>query len=160
MRPCPRGHREQGSAIVEIAALTPLLVVPVLFLALTLHRAEQARLAAVTGARDAARAYTTAPTTEAARTRSHAAIAAAFADQGLPGARISITFAVEPGARCSASSVTAPVLVPGDAVLVCVRAVVALPFADRGIVRGVLPAGLPVSAQAVAVVDAYRADPP
>ncbi|HVU71993.1 MAG TPA: hypothetical protein VHE83_03430 [Mycobacteriales bacterium] len=151
---------ERGSALIEAAALAPLLLIPVLYLALTLHRAEQARLAAAAGARDAARAYATAPSTDDARAWSHAAVRTAFADQGMPGARLDITFAREPGATCDRSSVTAPVLTPGDAVLVCVRATVALPFADRGIVRGAFPAGLPVSAQAVAVVDDHRGDPP
>ena len=154
----PGGDR--GSALVEVAALAPLLLVPVLYLALTLHRAEQARLAAGTAARDAARAYATAPSTALGRARSHAAATTAFADQGLARARLALTYALEPGARCSRSSATAPPLVPGDAVLVCVRATVPLPFADRGIVRGVFPAGLPVKAAAVAVVDAHRADPP
>ena len=146
---------DDGSALIEVAALAPLLFIPVLYLALTLHRAELARLAASTGARDAARAYATAPTTDDARSWSHAAIRTAFDDQGLPGARLDITYAREPGARCDQSSVTAPELVPGTAVLVCVRAVVALPFADR-----VFASGLPVSAHAVAVVDDHRADPP
>jgi len=111
---------EQGSAIVEVAALAPLLVIPVLFFALTVHRAEQARLAAATGARDAARAYATATDDRGRPFLVARGDRGGLRRPGLPGARLDITFAREPGARCSASSVTAPVLVPGDAVLVCV----------------------------------------
>jgi Flp pilus assembly protein TadG len=157
------GSGEGGAAALEFVALSIVLLVPVLYLVLTIFQAQAASFAATQAAREAGRAYATSDSQRDAAGRARAAARLAFADQGLRAVNPTVTFAVLPahgGTTCGHAVSTAPPLTPGSRVLVCVHATAPLPFADRGIVRHVLPGGLGVSSRYVVPVDTFRAGRP
>ena len=55
------GHRDEGRAIVEFIAVGLLVLVPIVYLVVTLGRVQAAAFAVSTAAREAGRAFTTAP---------------------------------------------------------------------------------------------------
>jgi len=75
-------RRDDGSAIVEFCFLSVLMLVPLVYLVTVLGRVQAAALAAETAAREAGRAFVTAPSEDAAGPRARVAAAIAFADQG------------------------------------------------------------------------------
>jgi hypothetical protein len=155
----PRG--EDGSSALEFVALSVLVVVPVLYLLLGLFRAQSAAFAVTEAAREAGRAYATGEAGDVAG-RAETAARVAFADQGLGGVEPRLTWAeIAPGAQpsCAGASAQPPVPGPGRTVLVCVRATVALPFADRGVAGRALP-GVEVSSRYVVPLDLLRPDSP
>ena len=119
----PRPDRDEGSAVVEFVALGLLLLVPVVYLVVTLGRIQAATFAVDGGARSAARAFVTAA--DDARGGALAASSARLAllDQGFtPGADAVVV-------ECSAR----PCLTPQGRVVVRVSVDVVLPgFRRRG----------------------------
>ena len=71
---------DEGSAIIEFCVLAVLMLVPVVYLVLTLGRLQGAAFAAQGAAREAARAFVTAGDEGAATERADAAALIAFAD--------------------------------------------------------------------------------
>ena len=57
--PPARDPGEEGSAVVEFVALAVLLLIPIIYLILTVGRLQAASYAVSTAAREAARAYVT-----------------------------------------------------------------------------------------------------
>ncbi len=137
---------DTGSAVVEFIALAVLLLVPVVYLVLTLGRLQAAALAAEGAAREAGRAYVTAQDDAEGRERAQAAAALAFADQGFASGT---TRSVELG--CDHPDC----LVPDGRVRVHSRLFVDLPGVPRFLSRAV-PARVEVTATHVAAVDRFR----
>lgn len=113
-----RARDEQGTAIVEFVWLGLLLLVPLLYVLLTVFDTQRTAYAASAAARSATRAFVTSPDQETGRARAMAAARLAFDDQGLRGARLRITCRPDPAA-C---------LTPGSVVVATVRTRVALPL--------------------------------
>lgn len=140
---------DSGSAVVEFVALGALLLLPIVYLVLTLGRLQAAAFAADGAAREAARAYVTAPDDPTARARAKSAVRLGLLDQG---------FDVDAGqvasVRCSAD----PCLTPQAQVTVDIAIPVVLPgvpgFLDR-----LIPTHVTVRASQLAVVDAFRVGP-
>lgn len=136
-----------GNAIVEFLGVALLLLVPVVYLALTLGRLQAATFAVDGAAREAARiASTTTDRGDAAR-QVLAAVGIAFADQGVdadPAAATVVT--------CDGDC-----LAPGATVTVEVTATVPLP--GTAWLQGAVPLEVPVTATATAVRDTYVAVP-
>jgi len=139
---------DRGSATVEFALFSMLLLVPITYVLITVFTVQRAAYATTEGAREAARAFVTAPTGGQARIRMNAALALALADQGLD--MTSATVSV----RCSAD----PCLTPGATVTVTVSDRVALPWVP--VVLGRPSASILVSAEHVQTVDLFRAARP
>ena len=144
--PAPRRlHDEGGSAVVEFVFLTIVVLVPLLYLVLTVARIQAGTYAVAQAAREAGRAYVTTETADVAAGRAVAAAEIAFADFGFAG---SLTIDCD-GAPC---------LRPEGRITT--RAVVEVPLPlVPDFARGVVPLEVPVSSTSVSTVDRFRAAP-
>ncbi|MDR7382008.1 pilus assembly protein [Promicromonospora iranensis] len=141
MRP---GERERGSAMVEFLGVSLILLIPLVYLVVTLGRVQAGAFAAEGAARDAVRAMVTAESSAAGAARADAAVGIALTDQG---------FARDNGALSLECS-TSPCLTPGGAVGAVVRVEVPLPLLPD-VVRGWVPLSVPVEASRTGTVDRY-----
>lgn len=73
---------DAGSAVVEFVFLAVVLMVPLLHLVMVMARLQAGSYAVTAAAREAGRAYVTAPASGQAAGRAQAAAAIAFSDQG------------------------------------------------------------------------------
>jgi hypothetical protein len=142
------GGRERGSALVELVVLEALLVVPLIYLVITLARVQAGSFAVATAAREAGRAYVTASSGPAAPVRADAAARVAFEDQGFGGGEGQVAV------RCEAS----PCLSPDAHLWVEARVRVPLPLVP-GFARAVLPLDVTLRATHVVTVDRFREVP-
>lgn len=139
--------QDAGSALVEFLGISLVLLVPVVYLVLVLGRIQAATFAAEGAAREAARVYVMADDAQQGASRAVTSVGIALTDQGFdddPGTALDV--------RCSAD----PCLTPGAEVAARVEVRVPLPFVPA-FVRDVVPLEVPVTAERVAPVDAYRA---
>ncbi len=135
---------ESGSAVVEFVALGVLLLVPLVYLVLALARVQAATFAVGQAAREAGRAYVTAPSGEAAPGRAEAAARISFEDHDVDDTgRLRIV--------CDGS----PCLRAGGRVVTTATVAVPLPLVPA-FVRGAVPLTIPVSATHVSTVDRFR----
>lgn len=139
------GH-DTGSAVVEFLGVSVLLLVPIVYLVLTLARVQAAAFAAEGAAREAGRILAQAETVEAGAARAQRAVELAFADQGLD---------VDGGQVLVITCATDPCLSPGAEVLVEVDVAVDLPLVPD-VIRAEIPAEVPVSAAHLVVVGDFR----
>jgi hypothetical protein len=139
-------YDDRGSAVVEFVTLGVLLLVPVVYLVLTLGRIQAAAFAADAAARDAARTFTTARDERTGRERAAAAVRLALLDQG---------FDTDPLAAVGITCRQTPCLVPEGRVIVEVSVDVVLPGVP-GVIDGIVPAHVTVRSAQVGVVDAFR----
>lgn len=108
-----------GTALVEFCWLALLLLVPLVYVVLTVFAAQRASFAAADAARVAGRAYLTAPDQNTAAARAELAVRMAFADQGVDAApHLRISCRPDPG-QC---------LSPGSVVTIRVWGAVPLPL--------------------------------
>lgn len=138
-----RPQGDAGNALVEFTYLAVLLMVPLVYILLTVFQVQRAAFAVTEAARQAGRAYATADTTAAGLARAQAAASLAMRDQGLEAAAppdISSTGGVAPEA-----TVTTTVLYR-----------VHLPLVG-GLFAGTVPPNIPVRATHVEVVDRFKA---
>lgn len=77
-----RRNHERGTAIVEFVWLALLLIVPLLYIVLSVFETQRTAYAASAAARSAGRAFVTAPDQATGYTRAQAAARLAFDDQG------------------------------------------------------------------------------
>jgi Flp pilus assembly protein TadG len=137
---------DDGNAIVEFVYLAVLLMVPLVYVLLTVFQVQRAAFAASSAAREAGRVFTTADDVGVGEKRARMAAGIVLRDSGLT------LDADDLRITCSSS----PCLEPGSRVVVVVSHRVTLPllpkvFGDRG------PASVTVSSQHLEVVDRYRA---
>ncbi len=76
---------DEGSAIIEFVFLAVLMLVPIVYLIVALGRIQAGALAVEQGAREAGRAFVTAPDETSGAARAQTAAALAFHDQGFAG---------------------------------------------------------------------------
>lgn len=136
---------EDGSALIEFVGLAVLLLVPLIYLLLSVFSVQRAAFAVTAAAREAGRAYATAPSTETASTRAEYAARLALSSQGV-SAELSLHYAPA-GAGCGGSAEGAASLRPGARFVVCVRTSAVLP----------LGGSITVDGQYAVTVDLYRA---
>jgi Flp pilus assembly protein TadG len=129
-------RRDDGNASLEFVAVAVVLMVPLVYVLLTVFAVQRAAFAVSAAAREAGRAYVTADAPDAAPGRAQTAADLALADQ-LPG---------HPHADLATDG---DGLTPGTTVTVTVTYRVRLPFAGG---LGTIP----VTARHVATVDRYR----
>ena len=143
MRRRPTG--EDGNALVEFSYLAVLLMIPLVYVLLTVFQVQRAAFAVTEAARQAGRAYATATDEAQGRARARVAADLALQDQGL--------------VLCP-SCLAPPTgqLVPGGTVRVRVEHRVVLPLLG-GLFRGAVPPSIPVRATHVEVVDRFRDGP-
>lgn len=138
----PRRHAEQGSAVVEFVFLSVVVLIPLIYLVLTVGRIQAGTYAVTQAAREAGRAYVTAEVAEGAAARAQAAADIAFTDFGFEGQ-------LELG--CDGT----PCLRPEGRITTRATVNVPLPLVP-GFARAVVPLEIPVSSTSVATVDRFR----
>lgn len=143
MSRCATGCRgDEGSALLEFSYLAVLLMVPLVYVLLSVFAVQRAAFGTTEAARQAGRAYVRAGDPVTGQERAARASALALADQGLPPGPLDVD---DPTGSA-----------PGGRVTVTVRATVRLPL-----VGALLPARLeptvPVSATHTEVIDRFRA---
>ena len=135
---------ERGSALVEFVFLSIVLLIPLVYLVLSLGRLQAGSYAVSAAAREAARAFVTADASDSATSRAEAAAEIAFDDQGFgQQGRIQVS--------CSAT----PCLTPEATVSVRAEVSVPLPLIPD-FARSVVPLQIPVSSTVTVSVDRFR----
>jgi Flp pilus assembly protein TadG len=131
---------DDGNAVVEFAALAVLLMVPLVYVLLSVFEVQRASFGVTEAARQAGRAYATADDPAQGRARAAAAAALAMRDQGLDcdGCLTGLAGSLESHAQVTAT----------------VEHFVRLPLLGR--VLGGDHGGVPVDATHVEVVDRFR----
>jgi Flp pilus assembly protein TadG len=107
-----RSRDEHGSAVVEFVFLGVLLLVPVVYLVLTVGRLQGGSFAVVGAADQAAKVYVDAPTPEDADARAREAVRVALADFGFSAEQAAVDIACD--AACLAPGSTVTVVVSLD----------------------------------------------
>ena len=101
-----RSRDDDGSAVVEIVWLGLLLLVPLLWIVLSVFEVQRGAFAVTSAARSAARAYALADSDAAGREQAHAAIRQALADQGGDDQDFRFTVSCDGGCHEAGSVVT------------------------------------------------------
>jgi Flp pilus assembly protein TadG len=143
LRARPSG--DAGNAMVEFTYLAVLLMVPLVYVLLTVFEVQRAAFGVTEAARQAGRAYATADSDTQGRARAAAAASLAMRDQGLQPdepPRITSTAGLAPDARVTTQ----------------LQHRVVLPLFG-GLFRGAVPPHIPVRATHVQVVDRFKAPP-
>ncbi|WP_405218039.1 TadE/TadG family type IV pilus assembly protein [Agrococcus sp. Ld7] len=141
---------EGGSASLEFLTVGVLLIVPLVYLVLTLGQIQHAVLGVEGGARHAARVIAQAGTHDEGLAAADRAIRVAMADAGVAHDAVSVSISCEPHADACATR--------SGSVTVLIATSVPLPMAPTGLELGA-GLGVPVSAQAVQPVSAFGGVP-
>lgn len=140
-----RGGLDEGSALIEFVFLAVVLLIPLVYLVITVARIQAGSLAVEQAAREASRAFVTAPDIRSGDVRARAAAALAYGDQGFrPPAPGQVAIA------CGGESC----LEPGERVTVRTELVVVLPGVPR-FLSDVIPVSVTLDATHVASVDEF-----
>lgn len=91
-----RRRDERGSALVELSWLGILLLVPMLWILLSVLEVQRGAFAATSAARSAGRAFALAPNDAVGRARAEAEVRRALDDQGLEGAGFTLRVSCTP----------------------------------------------------------------
>ena len=144
-------RRDDGNAIVEYLILGVLFLIPLVYVFLAVFAVQSTAYGVTAAAREAARAFVTAPTTTDGLTRACAAAAIALRNESADTFDCSTQLAVQ----CVIRDACAVSLEPGLMIRVIVRARAELPFLPGSLFGH--PLGVDVSAQHDEVVDSFRA---
>ena len=87
---------ERGTALVELVWLGVLLLIPVVWILLTVFDAQRGAYGVSTAARAAGRAFALAPSDAVGQQRAEAAASLALADQGLEGQPVDVDVSCTP----------------------------------------------------------------
>lgn len=136
-------RRDEGRAIIEFLVVGLMVLLPTVYLVVTLARVQAAAFAVSTASREAGRAFTTAPDEDSAYARAQAAARISFDDFAFPVGSVAVS--------CDGS----PCLRPEGRIEAVATVQVQLPFVPD-FVGGALPTVVPVSATHVATVDRFR----
>lgn len=82
---------EQGSALIEFSWLAIILIVPLIWVVISVFEVQQGAFATSAAARAAGRAYALAPDDATGEARAAAAVQQVLADQGAPGQQAKVT---------------------------------------------------------------------
>jgi Flp pilus assembly protein TadG len=137
---------DAGNAMLEFVALAVMLMLPLVYVLLSVFAVQRAGYAVTTATREAARAYVLAEGSDEGLRRAYVAAEIAMADQGMS------LSPDELAVHCSAS----PCLTPGAKVEVSVDTQVALPFLPN-VFAGRAPASVAVHGRSEEPVETYRA---
>jgi len=121
-----REDTDEGRALIEVIFLAVLILIPTVYILISILRIQSATFAVSQGARDAGRVMDTAPTTAVGVARAQEIARLALQDQKVTADGMDLRF-VPVGADCVTSPEIAPSLQPGRVYDICVVAVVSLP---------------------------------
>ena len=92
---------DTGSALVELSWLAIILLVPLIWIVISVFEVQQGAFATSAAARAAGRAYALAPDDATGEARARAVVEQVLADQGTPGQRAHVEITCEsPGENC------------------------------------------------------------
>lgn len=92
---------ERGSALIELTWLAIILIVPLIWVVISVFEVQQGAFATSAAARAAGRAYALAPDDATGHARAVAAAEQVLADQGTPGQRAKVAVTCQaPGDNC------------------------------------------------------------
>lgn len=140
---------EEGSAVVEFIGVTVVLLVPLVYLVLTLGRVQAAMFAAEAAARESGRIVSQATDLDDGASQARRAVELAFEDQGIT---------VDAEDVLSLSCAEDPCLSRGAHIHVEVEAAVRLPLVPD-FLDGTMPMEVPVRAEHLAVVPEFGVSP-
>ena len=143
--PCDR-LAQHGSGLVEVIWLSLILLIPLVYLLLTLVTVQRSAYGVTEAARAAGRAYVLAPDPATGRSRAYAAAALAMRDQGIVLPARDLTIVCHPTPMSC--------LQPGSTVEVRIRYDARLPLLPRFL--GQNPASIAVAARHVEPYGSYR----
>ena len=141
-----RNRDEQGNAVVEFVFLGILLMVPLVYVLLTVFQVQSAAFGVTEAARQAGRAFAVSASTDQGWASASIAAQLAMADQGIRGSG-------PPEITCPAGCLT-----PGSTVTVTMRYRVPLLFLGAMFSQTTAPS-IPVTAVHTQVVDTFQAAP-
>ncbi|CUR59517.1 conserved hypothetical protein [metagenome] len=110
---------ERGSALVEFTWLAILLLVPLVYVVVSVFEVQRGAYAVSIASRSAARAYALAPSDALGLARARESVRVALADQGLAGQRFALAISCDPSGAC---------LQPGSSITVRIDTRVDLPL--------------------------------
>ena len=96
----PRRRDERGSGLVELVWLGILLIIPLLWIVMSVFEVQRGAFAVSAAARAAGRAYALAPNDAVGAARAQAVAQLTLDDQGAPGMTATVTSSCEPGPPC------------------------------------------------------------
>jgi Flp pilus assembly protein TadG len=140
-----RDRLDEGNAIIEFLYLAVLLMVPLVYVLLSVFAVQRATYATSSAAREAGRVFATSSDVSEADARAATAARIVLADSGLDAADVDLRV------NCSSR----PCLAPGSRVEVRIRYDVALPLLPR-LFDGAAPATIRTEGRHVEVVDRFR----
>ena len=123
---------DQGRAVLELIFLGVLVMIPVLYIAISLLQLQATTFATTQAARDAARLLDGAPTATIGQTRALAAARQTLEDANVTADDLQIRY-VTTGADCQQAPARTPDLTPGAIYDICVIAPLDLPLLPAGI---------------------------
>jgi Flp pilus assembly protein TadG len=140
---------DAGNAVLEFLFLAVLLMLPLVYLLLTVFTVQRAAYAVSSASREAGRVFVAADTAAQGRARAEQATAIVLRDSGLTAQPASLELA------CAAQ----PCLTPGAKVTVVLTYAVDLPLAPPFLTDAISNAAatIPVTGRHVEVVDRFRA---
>ncbi|MEO5832421.1 MAG: hypothetical protein ABIR83_03500 [Nakamurella sp.] len=126
---CPRPRREadDGRAVLEFIVLGVLVMLPVLYIAMSLLTVQATTFAAAQSARDAARLLDNAVSVSSGESVALAAARQTLTDQNLPDTDVRLHY-VATGTDCGTAPRQRPDLTPGAVFDVCVTVPLVLPL--------------------------------
>jgi hypothetical protein len=117
---------DEGRALIEVIFLAVLILIPTIYILISILRIQSATFAVSQGARDAGRVMDFAPTTAVGVARAEEIARLALTDQKVSADGMDLRF-VPVGGDCVTSPEITPTLQAGAVYDVCVVAVVSLP---------------------------------
>jgi hypothetical protein len=142
----PRQREDRGSAVVEFVTLGVLLLIPLIYLVVTVGRLQAAAFATDAAARAAGRAFATAPDERSGRILAANGVRMALTDEGFP---------VDPGSATEITCAADPCLTPAAMVTVRVSVDVVLPGIPA-VVDRLVATHVRVRSSYLATVDRFR----
>lgn len=145
-----RRDEDGGSALIEFVFVAVIVMVPLVYLIVSVAAVQRSQLAVAQAAREAGRAFATADRAADARPRARAAVRIALQDEGLSD-DVDLRY-VPAGASCTGSVQTMPALAAGAQFTVCVIRTVEIP----GVPKFLSGEGIRTVGAYVVHVDDYR----
>jgi hypothetical protein len=121
------GDDERGSAIVEFVFIALVVFLPLVYIVAGFSAVQRGVFASTEAAREAGRAWGTAPDPGAGQARAEAAVRIAVEDQSVEVTDVVLAYA-PPGAGCDQAGGYQPTLTPGEEFTVCVTVTVRVPL--------------------------------
>lgn len=123
----PAELADSGRAVLEFIVLGVLVMIPVLYIAMSALTVQATTFAAAQAARDAARLLDNAPSAAVGESRALAAARQTLTDQNLTDTGVRLHY-VTAGADCATAPARRPDLTPGAVYDVCVTVPLVLPL--------------------------------